>query len=104
MNKKVGRNDPCPCGSGKKHKNCCMTKLASSKRTFKAKILSGPQAQQKKSMEEGFIPPFEQKVDLMERAFGKMVSKSVEEFEKRSESEESNEQEQESHPIENGNS
>lgn len=21
---KVGRNDPCPCGSGKKHKNCCM--------------------------------------------------------------------------------
>jgi len=20
---KVGRNDPCPCGSGKKHKNCC---------------------------------------------------------------------------------
>ena len=22
-NKKVGRNDPCPCGSGKKYKNCC---------------------------------------------------------------------------------
>jgi preprotein translocase subunit SecA len=21
---KVGRNDPCPCGSGKKYKNCCM--------------------------------------------------------------------------------
>ena len=20
---KVGRNQPCPCGSGKKHKNCC---------------------------------------------------------------------------------
>lgn len=20
----VGRNDPCPCGSGKKFKNCCM--------------------------------------------------------------------------------
>jgi SEC-C motif-containing protein len=20
---KVGRNDPCPCGSGKKHKQCC---------------------------------------------------------------------------------
>jgi uncharacterized protein YecA (UPF0149 family) len=19
----VGRNDPCPCGSGKKHKKCC---------------------------------------------------------------------------------
>ncbi len=22
-NKEVGRNDPCPCGSGKKYKNCC---------------------------------------------------------------------------------
>ena len=22
-NKKVGRNDPCPCGSGKKYKDCC---------------------------------------------------------------------------------
>ena len=23
---KVGRNDPCPCGSGKKYKNCCLHK------------------------------------------------------------------------------
>ena len=23
---KVGRNEPCPCGSGKKYKNCCMLK------------------------------------------------------------------------------
>ena len=23
---RVGRNDPCPCGSGKKHKNCCLRK------------------------------------------------------------------------------
>ena len=23
-NKKIGRNDKCPCGSGKKYKNCCM--------------------------------------------------------------------------------
>ena len=22
--KDIGRNDPCPCGSGKKYKNCCM--------------------------------------------------------------------------------
>ena len=21
---KVGRNDPCPCGSGKKYKQCCL--------------------------------------------------------------------------------
>ena len=25
---KVGRNDACPCGSGKKHKNCCMGRSA----------------------------------------------------------------------------
>ncbi len=24
--KKPGRNDPCPCGSGKKYKNCCLLK------------------------------------------------------------------------------
>lgn len=23
---KAGRNDPCPCGSGKKYKHCCLTK------------------------------------------------------------------------------
>ena len=26
---KVGRNDPCPCGSGKKYKKCCLDKLSS---------------------------------------------------------------------------
>ncbi|GJM09254.1 MAG: hypothetical protein DHS20C11_15300 [Lysobacteraceae bacterium] len=25
--KKTGRNEPCPCGSGKKYKRCCMAKL-----------------------------------------------------------------------------
>ncbi len=24
--RQVGRNDPCPCGSGKKFKKCCMSK------------------------------------------------------------------------------
>lgn len=24
---KVGRNDPCPCGSGKKYKKCCLLKM-----------------------------------------------------------------------------
>ncbi len=26
VGKKVGRNDPCPCGSGKKYKQCCLNK------------------------------------------------------------------------------
>ncbi len=25
---KIGRNDPCPCGSGKKYKKCCMSKTS----------------------------------------------------------------------------
>lgn len=24
FDKKIQRNDPCPCGSGKKYKNCCL--------------------------------------------------------------------------------
>jgi len=24
----IGRNDPCPCGSGKKYKRCCLAKDA----------------------------------------------------------------------------
>jgi SWIM/SEC-C metal-binding protein len=25
VSEKIGRNEPCPCGSGKKHKKCCGT-------------------------------------------------------------------------------
>lgn len=47
MEKKIGRNDPCPCGSGKKYKSCCMNKQTeqkkvyslSGKRKFKAKVI-----------------------------------------------------------------
>jgi hypothetical protein len=31
MQKKVGRNDPCPCGSGKKYKKCCLNKSESNR-------------------------------------------------------------------------
>jgi hypothetical protein len=30
---RVGRNAPCPCGSGRKYKQCCMRKAASASRT-----------------------------------------------------------------------
>ena len=29
MKNKVDRNDPCPCGSGRKYKKCCMPKRPS---------------------------------------------------------------------------
>jgi hypothetical protein len=34
---KIGRNDPCPCGSGKKYKKCCEEKLRHKK--FEAQII-----------------------------------------------------------------
>jgi hypothetical protein len=45
MNKEVGRNDPCPCGSGKKYKKCCELRLG--KRKFTASVIpSGGKASQ----------------------------------------------------------
>jgi hypothetical protein len=40
MNQKVGRNDPCPCGSGKKYKKCCEQRLGAKKK-IQATALSG---------------------------------------------------------------
>jgi hypothetical protein len=37
MERKVGRNDPCPCGSGKKFKKCCEQTLIGKK--FRAQKL-----------------------------------------------------------------
>lgn len=34
---KAGRNDPCPCGSGKKMKKCC---VAAGPKKFEASVLS----------------------------------------------------------------
>ncbi len=39
---KIGRNDPCPCGSGKKYKKCCEEKDKYKK--FDAKVLSSSSA------------------------------------------------------------
>lgn len=34
---KIGRNDPCPCGSGKKYKNCCLSSGKYENYTIKSK-------------------------------------------------------------------
>ena len=70
MNQKVGRNDPCPCGSGKKYKSCCQSKetsrttLASLKnRKITAKWLNAPQGP-----------------DLIERMFGDAIASTGKTF------------------------
>ena len=35
---KVGRNDPCPCGSGKKYKKCCLGKNVVSSETLNPNV------------------------------------------------------------------
>jgi len=43
---KVGRNDPCPCGSGKKFKKCCEMKQKHKKINAQVLSFSAPQAQE----------------------------------------------------------
>lgn len=55
---KAGRNDPCPCGSGKKYKNCCWGKQHTKKK-LTAKWINQPAGP-----------------NLMERTFGDSISKT----------------------------
>ncbi len=55
MAEKTGRNDPCPCGSGKKYKQCCL-KMPTGKKKFTATKIT----QQKP-------------LDLMERTYGALA-------------------------------
>lgn len=80
--KTVNRNDPCPCGSGKKFKVCCMNKpkpsggYALGKRKFTAKLLtpgadqkSTPEAEEARKQSKGMIDYNM----LMERAYGEAI-------------------------------
>lgn len=37
----TGRNEPCPCGSGKKYKQCCLAKGPASSLQFKLMLGAG---------------------------------------------------------------
>lgn len=47
--KKTGRNDPCPCGSGKKFKKCCESKMLGG-RFMATKVDSASSEQIKKTI------------------------------------------------------
>jgi uncharacterized protein len=61
MSDKPGRNDPCPCGSGKKYKACCFQKNIPGKKKFSATQL----------VNKGPKP-----IDLMERTFGDAIART----------------------------
>lgn len=56
---KIGRNAPCPCGSGKKYKNCCMLKNVTTPEDLDYRRLS-----------EVYNKLFDRLVQHAERAFG----------------------------------
>lgn len=59
MANKIGRNDACPCGSGKKYKQCCLKNQKPKplgQRRFKATVLKQPpkaEASSEVAIEEG---------------------------------------------------
>ncbi len=75
MSEKIGRNDPCPCGSGKKYKQCCLAKKKMGLKGMNVKWLSKPQDK---------TPP-----NLLERTFGKAIEGTKEsEYEQKNEASE----------------
>jgi hypothetical protein len=83
MVEKIGRNDSCPCGSGKKYKSCCMlakqsiAKTMEGKRKFTAKLISGggmkpsqPESSDSANMQSVTPPDY---TAMMERSFGSAI-------------------------------
>lgn len=81
MTEKIGRNDLCYCGSGKKYKNCCMEKnqpkpsasLGLKGRKITAKVLNTQKEEAEQTVETSNEPKKIMPVDyniLMQRSFG----------------------------------
>lgn len=85
MSEKAGRNDPCPCGSGKKYKQCCLGKDQQrskplGQRKFTAKVISagGVQPRGPSSEEPQIVQAAVDYNTLMERSFGSAISSTDE--------------------------
>lgn len=70
MGAKVSRNDPCPCGSGKKYKKCCMQSEAT--------VSTGLDWQRIQRTHEGLIPKI---LEFVSRQYGPLaIHEAWEEF------------------------
>jgi hypothetical protein len=52
---KTGRNDPCPCGSGKKHKHCCLAK--DEERLHHSSVVAGVTVEELRAAPEPHLTP-----------------------------------------------
>ncbi len=57
MTESIGRNDPCPCGSGKKYKHCCMRKAA------ERRVVRHPARQGKRQRQADDLQPITQMIE-----------------------------------------
>jgi uncharacterized protein len=83
MSDKIGRNDPCPCGSGKKYKQCCINKdlPKPTRRKLKAVWVNQPvhetQSANKAQPAQEAAPAQENEpVNLIERTYGAAIASS----------------------------
>ncbi|MGB9499132.1 MAG: SEC-C metal-binding domain-containing protein [Dissulfuribacterales bacterium] len=63
---KIGRNEPCPCGSGKKYKHCCLKKHEAAREAQDPKQAKNSQAKKKEQ---------EQLIKRIDKAFGLLSSR-----------------------------
>ena len=54
MSSKIGRNDPCPCGSGKKYKHCCLGNVP---------VMTNPDMLGQNPYDDGFYQPMDISAD-----------------------------------------
>lgn len=83
--KEVGRNDPCPCGSGKKYKKCCALKAPLQRRTFSKGTLSDAHASLSKitsMVSQTLRTKFPESADKMEGEIKEQMGKLGEALEK----------------------
>jgi len=60
---KIGRNEPCPCGSGKKYKRCCQTAVAPTRQP--TALLSGPWTGPHRELCPCCVEKLEERADLV---------------------------------------
>ena len=82
MSEKIKRNDPCPCGSGKKYKQCCLKNVSQPTSGQVGRSLKGRVKLPVVTPKDPVNPPVaEEAVDLIRRAYEeKTNSTTSEEF------------------------
>jgi len=70
--KEVGRNDPCPCGSGKKYKKCCGFKQNPGQKKINAQVILPQKAS---SMDSLFSKAMPEKREENPKSLEKKISK-----------------------------